>query len=155
MENLVSAVRTLIDDLKQGSTRCFEVQEGDLEGEGGGFSLYDEDIEGEEEDGDGDNCDVKKPLVSSSATAEEVFEAAYRELQGSSRKEQQKHEEEERGQSADPASDSNCATAGRGVRRRRLVKRFNTRSIMWLSNYAHSNHATSHLLDRMWSTAKK
>lgn len=148
IENSISAVRPLIDDIKAGETKCFEPSAD--EDEGGEFDLYD-DLDysylGAANEGDGESTP-------------DVFVTACRDLH-----------EEMRALSGGRRSDDGVVVSGGGVgsdvevtdaapepegkRRHRLVKRLNTRTIIWLSKYSHSDNATSRMLDRMWSSALK
>ena len=173
MEGVISTVRTLMEDLAGGSTKCFEVAEEDLDTEGGGYDVYDQE-EGEGQEGQEETAENT------------MFEEAYQELYecgqvqfhaAATSSEQDQDRVTVMASTSSSKSASNVPGGGSNelapdhstmtslmtstkrkeasTRHPRLVKRLNTRTVMWLTSYSHSNYATTHMLDRMWSTALK
>ena len=152
IEKVTSTLRMVHTDLKTGSTKCFEILKDDLDKEGGGFDIYDEENDNDDES----NCDdqVTQPLSQSERRI--VFEEAYLEL--CKQAGLMKGEDvgcAEQGLPQDPPVNLLKIHSMDDKRLRRRVKRFNTRNIMWLCNDIQFSNATNQMLDRMWSTALK
>jgi hypothetical protein len=126
MENTISAVRALIKDLNVGSAKCFEVDREELEREGERVDVHEDD-------------DI---------SSHDVFEAAYHQLYSKCSGTPLPEEV------ALPIDEDDVFSI-RNKRNRRLLKRYNIRTIMCLSTYSHSDFATNHMLDKMWTTALK